>query len=164
MKFLGPILVWGLLSTNAFGTVKNVCVINSDIDSNYGVIYAEVDDTTNEIKGLYQDTFEDSKLINHIEIKQENLKDGVVLDSDGDRITVLLQSSNFDFHSGGELVLDTLYSGVTGKRKQYLLNAAISNGSFSLESDQQNFSKMFFVANRSVLFGVIGIDHILFQN
>lgn len=153
-----------LFSNSVFSLEKVLCTITSDIDSNYAQIIVDMNENTHSINGMYQDSFENNQLIERIEILEEQLKDGVILDQEGDRVTVRLQSDNFDLKVGGPLIIDTLYNGVTGTRKEYKMEMSIDLNGPVLLKNGKKFNKMIFIANRVVVLGVIGIENVIFKN
>ena len=112
---------------------KLLCTVTSDIDSDVGKIVYQMDQDNREILHLYQDTYQNGKRTNRIELKAEGLKTGIVLNRRDKYIVVRMHSDNYDPESGGVLYLDTLYSGVSGERREYELQLAMdrSGPSFS---------------------------------
>lgn len=149
------------LSGKASAKEAVLCDVTSDIDNDVGKIVYEMDEDNRNIIHLYQDSFHDGKLTTRIELKASELKNGIVLNRKDKYVTVRMHSDNFD-EGGGILYLDTLYSGVSGERKEYVMEMAIENSKPVLIQNKMNFSKMKFIAKRSRVFGVIGIEKVLF--
>ncbi len=158
------VVIFLVYSLTLLANEKVVCVITSDIDSNSANITVDLDQENHRIKHFYQDRFVNSQMVERIEIKEESLKEGVVLDRDGRYITVRIQSDTFDFEHGGTLNIDTLYSGVSGKRVEYVMDMIMDDNGPVLEKNNQPFTKMLFISNRSIFFGVIGIKDIMFKD
>ncbi|MBC7540825.1 MAG: hypothetical protein H7281_18535 [Bacteriovorax sp.] len=164
IRFVLPVVLAFTFSMSAMATEKVLCVVSSDIDSDIGKIVVEMDQDDRGIEHLYQDSYHDSKLTARIELKADDLRSGIVLNRKDKYITVRMHSDNFDQERGGVLFLDTLYSGISGERKEYEMQLAIDKTGPILIQNKQNFSKMNFVAKRSKVFGVIGIEKVVFGN
>ena len=149
---------------NAMAIEKLICVVSSDIDSDVGKMVVEMDQDNRGIEHLYQDSYRDGKLTSRIELNAADLKEGIVLNRKDKYITVRMHSDNFDPERGGVLYLDTLYSGISGERKEYEMDIAMDMTGPVLIQNNQNFSLMKFVAKRSKIFGVIGIEKVIFGN
>ena len=90
------------------------------------------------------------------------LGDGIVLNRKDKYITVRIYSHNFDESSGGVLFLDTLYNGVNGQRKEYVIEATMDGSDAVMTYNKVAFNRMHFVAKRSPILGVIGIEKVNF--
>lgn len=161
MRLLIAVLLFSF-SINVMALEKILCVISSDIDSGIGHIVVEMDQDNRAILHLYQDSYRNSELVSRTELTPSELREGIVLNRKDKYITVRMQSDNFDLERGGVLYLDTLYSGISGERKEYELDLTIDETGVVLMQNKQNFNKMSFVAKRSKIFGVIGIERVLF--
>ena len=149
---------------SAIAREKTICVVSSDIDTDIGKMVVEMDQDNRGSKHLYQDGYHDGKLTSRIELNASDLKEGIVLNRKDKYITVRMHSDNFDTELGGVLYLDTLYSGISGERKEYEMDIAMDMTGPVLIRNKQNFSQMKFIAKRSKVFGVIGIEKIIFGN
>lgn len=143
---------------------KILCTAISDIDSDVGKIVYQMDQDNRAIQHLYQDTYHNGNRTNRIELKAVELRDGIVLNRRGKYDVIRIHSDNYDPERGGILYLDTLYSGISGERREYEMELAMDKSGPVLIADKQNFSKMNIVAKRSKLFGIIGIERIGFGN
>lgn len=148
----------------AWASEKVLCIVSSDIDSDIGKIVVDMNQDDRGIAHLYQDSYHDSKLTARIELKVDDLANGIVLNKKDNHVTVRMHSDNFNLEQGGVLYLDTLYNGVNGERREYEMDLAIDKEGPVLIHDKKSFSKMKFVAKRSKIFGIIGIEKILFGN
>lgn len=164
LRSVFPIVLLSLLSFTAMAEEKVLCVVTSDIDSDTGKIVYQMDSENRGIEHLYQDTFHNGVRTDRIEIKADALKDGVVLNKRDKYIILRMHSDNYDSERGGVIYLDTLYSALSGERKEYEMDIAMDKSGPVLIANKQNFSKMTFVAKRSKIFGIIGIEKILFGN
>lgn len=153
-----------LISFNALSEEKVLCVVSSDLDSDTGKIVYQMDDDNRSILHLFQDSYHDGKLSGRIELKSDGLKEGIVLNRKDKYITVRMHSDNYEAESGGMLLLDTLYSGVNGERREYEMELALDTVGPNLFHDKKIFKKMKFIAKRSKVLGVIGIEKVIFED
>ena len=164
IRFVLPVVLSFAFAVSAMAAEKVLCVVSSDIDSDIAKITVEMDQDNRGIAHLYQDSYHNSQLTARIELAADGLKDGIVLNRKDKYITVRMHSDNYDPERGGVLYLDTLYSGISGERREYEMDLAMDKTGAVLIQNKQNFSKMNFVAKRSKLFGVIGIEKVVFGN
>lgn len=164
MQLRTIVFLFHFISFGAFGAEKILCDVASDIDRDTAKIIYEMDEDNRSIKHLYQDTFQGGVRIGRIELAAEGLKDGIVLNRKDKYITVRMRSDNFDPERGGVLYLDTLYSGVSGERRDYVMEMAMDESGMILVKNKLKFTKMKFIAKRSRVLGVIGIEKVLFEN
>jgi len=164
LRMVLPTVLFLIISFKAIAAEKVLCDVTSDIDSDTGKIVYEMDEEDRAIKHLYQDSFRNGVRVARIELQADGLREGIVLNRKDKYITVRMQSDNFDTERGGILYLDTLYSGVSGERREYEMEMAMDKSGPILLKNNQKFSKMKFIAKRSRVFGVIGIEKVLFGN
>jgi hypothetical protein len=153
-----------MASLKSFAEERLLCIVTSDIDNDVGKIVYEQGNEGRGIGHLYQDTYKEGQRTARIELKAEGLKEGIVLNRKDKYITVRMHSDNYDDQQGGVLYLDTLYSGVSGERKEYELELAMDKEGPVLIENKNNFTAMKFVAKRSKVFGIIGIEKVIFGN
>lgn len=152
-----------LFSINAFAS-EVLCTISSDIDNNTAKLTYDIDQDSNSITHIYQESYENGKLTSKDELDVNSLTHGgIVLLQKDKTIVVRVWSDNFDQNLGGVMYLDTLYNGLSGERKQYELDMYKTNNGLTLANNKVEFNKMKFIAKRSKLFGVIGIEKINFS-
>lgn len=148
----------------SFAAEKVLCVVTNDIDKETGRMVYELDDEQRVIKHLYKEKWVNNKLVERIELEPKDLLgDGLVLHRKDKYITVRLHSNNFDESRGGTLFLDTLYNGVSGVRKEYVINVDINGDQVRMSTTQGEFKTMHFVAKRSPVLGPIGIEKVVFS-
>ncbi|MGZ3789976.1 MAG: hypothetical protein ACXVLQ_15675 [Bacteriovorax sp.] len=153
-----------VLSFSAMAEEKVLCVVTSDIDSDTGKIVYQMDSENRGIEHLYQDSYHNGEKTARIEIEASALKDGIVLNRKDKHVILRMHSDNFDPERGGVLYLDTLYNGINGERKEYDMELAFDKSGPVLIQNKLNVSKMNFIAKRSKVLGVIGIEKIIFGN
>ena len=153
-----------LISINANAIENTLCTVTSDIDSDVGKIVYEMDQDNRAIIHMYQDTYHNGVLQNRMELPADSLKSGIVLNKKDKYIILRMHSDNFDPERGGILFLDSLYSALSGERREYDMELAMDKNGPALFKDGKVFTKMNFIAKRSKVFGVIGIEKIQFGN
>jgi hypothetical protein len=88
------------------------------------------------------------------------VSDGIVLMKVSGREVVKLQSDNFTEYQGGEIKLDFLYSGISGKRKKMILDVSRDGDVWALTAKGKSADKLHFVKNKKMIVGVIGVKRI----
>ncbi len=164
LRMVLPTVLLLFISFKTYAVEKILCGVTSDIDNDVGKIVYEMDKDNRTIEHLYQDSFRNGVRTGRIELKADALRDGIVLNRKDKYVTVRMHSDNFDPERGGVLYLDTLYSGASGERKEYLMELAMDATGPILIKNNQTFTKMKFIAKRSRVLGVIGIEKVLFGN
>jgi len=164
LKIIFSTVLYLSFSFGAFSAEKVLCTVSSDIDNDYGKIVYEMDEDERSIKHLFMDSYHNGTLSGRIEMKADGLKDGVVLVKKDKYNVVRMHSDNYDAESGGVIYLDTLYSGVSGERREYEMEIAKDTSGMTLVHNKEVFSKMKFIAKRSRVLGVIGVEKVTFGN
>lgn len=163
-KIVGVLLLSTILST-AFSAEKVLCIVTNDIDKEVGKMVVDYDEESRVVTHLYKERWLNNKRIERVEMNAKDLLgDGVVLNRKDKHITVRLYSHNYDESSGGILYLDTLYNGVNGQRKEYTIEARMDGGDAVMTYNNKPFNRMHFIAKRSAILGVIGIEKVNFMN
>ncbi len=158
--FLSSLL---LFSLESFAREAVLCEVTNDVDKETGKMVYDYDDETRVINHLYKENYVDGKLTSREELKVEDLLgDGIVLNRKDKYVTVRMFSHNFDEVRGGVLYLDTLHNGVSGERKEYTMEVNIAPGEVKMIYNKLEVNKMHFVAKRSRVLGVIGIEKVVF--
>ena len=163
LKIVSTLIVGLFISFNLYAE-EVLCTISSDIDSSIAKLTYEMDQDTQTITHMYQEKYENNQMTDREEIKVEGLTaGGMILLAKGKLTVVRIWSDNFDKNLGGVLYLDTLYSGVSGERRQYEIDLAKNKTGLVLSNNKNDFTNMQFIANRSRMFGIIGIAKINFS-
>jgi hypothetical protein len=124
----------------------------------------DLDTDGRTITHLYQETYENNKMQSKDEIDTEKLTHGGIVLLQKDKLVVVrIWSDNFDKDQGGVMYLDTLYNGISGERRQYELDVTKNETGIVLSNNKLDFTKMKFIAKRSKILGVIGIEKIIFS-
>ena len=90
----------------------------------------------------------------------DGAKEGIILMEQSGREVVKLVSENFSPYNGGNVVLDYLYNGITGKRKSLEMDLSRDGDEWSLYINGRKSTTMHFVKNKKALVGVVGIKDI----
>ncbi len=85
---------------------------------------------------------------------------GVVLLEKKGREIVKLSSQNFSAHQGGDIKLDYLISGISGKRGNKYFDLTRDGDKWYLKVNRSKIKKMHFVSNKKAFIGTIGIKRI----
>lgn len=158
------VLALSTVLSSAFAAEKVLCIVTNDIDKEVGKMVVDYDEDSRVVTHLYKERWVDDKRIERVEMNAKDLLgDGIVLNRKDKYITVRLYSHNFDESSGGVLYLDTLYNGVNGQRKEYTIEATMDGGDAVMTYNKQPFNRMHFVAKRSPILGVVGIEKVNFM-
>lgn len=152
------------LSTLAFASTEKVLVtVSSDLDNEVAKLIYVMDEETREMTHLYQDRFKNNQRIERVEMNLESVNGkGVILHKKDKYVTVRLYSHNFDTQRGGILYLDTLYSGLSGERREYEIEVTMDGEETVMRNNKKAFSKMFFKAKKAPIVGAVGIEKVLF--
>lgn len=156
--------LWYFLICFSVHAEEVLCTITSDIDSSKALLTYELDQDSRSITHLYQETFENNQMVAKDEMDLSKLtKGGIVLLERSNYVIVRIWSDNFDRDQGGVLNIDTLYNGISGERRQYDIDLARKDSGFDLAHDKTEFKNMKFIAKRSKILGIIGIEKVVFS-
>jgi hypothetical protein len=159
MKFL--ILLLSLQSQNLFAKEDILAVISNDENKQISNFIAVTDDSTNIIKAFFKDDYIDGKKVSRESLPAVELqKDGIILDKRGDHTVINLKSDNFDEHRGGMIVIDTLFNGINGERKEYDIKLAQSESGWKLFNEDKVVSKLHVEVNKKMFLGSVGVKNI----
>lgn len=162
------ILIFIIISISANAMEGVLCSVTSDVDSEVLKFVYDINEITNEINHLYKDRELNGNKISREEMNIDQLNnDGIILSQKSGQIVVRMYGRNFDVKQGGILVLDYLYSGIGGERRELEMNvnwAQAFNEMMLFKPllfiGQKQVSNLQFIANRSKVWGIIGIHHI----
>ena len=142
---------------------KVVAVVSSDENS---TIYKLVVDTKDgrAIKHFYKDVYVNGKKTARDEIQEKVLvKTGVILEQREKHVVMKLKSNDFNLEQGGIVIVDTLYSGVSGQRKSYEIQLAQDKSGWSLFKEGKIITEIQIKTNRVKLLGSIGIKSLVMK-
>ena len=152
-----------MFSLSAYCLDLKMAVITSEFDKDVTTFYLVVDDN-NVIDSIrWIKTMPSGQIIRDSMAPAEAvIKEGVVLEERDGFEAIRLEVEKFTIEEGGIICLNYLFSGVTGSRKVQKFLLKKTENIFSLNDlALQKVNRMFLVANRSRIFGIIGIKEIL---
>ena len=164
-KMIVSILGILVLSLSASAREEVLSVTDNDDNNEVYKLVVDADDNTDTLKKLFKDTYLNNKLIkrevlNPLDLKTKN---GVILEKRDGHNVLNLKSDNFDYDRGGRIIIDTLYSGVSGDRKSYDLELAKDKTGWKLFKGQKAVSKFHVKVNKVIIVGAIGIKTIVME-
>lgn len=140
-----------------------LCEVTNDVDKEVGKMVYEFDQDGRYLSHLYKDTYVNNQRTKREELYAKDLLgSGIVLNRKDKYVTVRMYSHNFDEVRGGIVYLDTLYNGVNGDRKEYTIQMDIEPGKVDMSYENKSFNNMHFIAKRSRVLGVVGIEKVVF--
>jgi hypothetical protein len=160
MKLLSIGLLSLTLTLNAFSAETKLCQIITDIDSEETALLLETD-SKGDLDTIRLYTTMDSKVISdESHPAQSAITDGIVASEREGREVVILRPKNFTAAKGGIFVLDFLFSGISGSRKELNLKLSKVAGKFVLStSEGTRVNHLSFIGNK-FLGKLIGIKEI----
>ena len=142
---------------------KVVATVSSDENStNYKLVVDSKDGR--EIEHFYKDVYENGKRIARDEIFAPVLiSTGVILQQVEKHVVMKLKSNDFNLEQGGMVIIDTLYSGVNGKRKSYEVQLAQDKSGWSLFQAGKIIKDIQIKTNRIKFIGTVGIKTLVMK-
>lgn len=142
-------------------------ISTTDNDDNKEIyqLVVKVDDMTLRLLEIYKDTYVSGSKIKRDILNQEDMKtpEGMILEKRGNFNVLNLKSDNFDNDRGGHIVIDTLYNGITGERRNYDVDLARNKTGWGLFSGPRPISKFHVYVNKVVIFGKVGVKTIVME-
>lgn len=162
--FVFSFLVWAVASfgRSAFGAETKLVEMTNEEDKDVTHFVLVTNDETKDAEAFIKRTFNPKgKKINEVKYNQEQVIKGLVMEHRKDRDIVILRSENFSAHQGGIVVIDTLFSGVSDKRKSYEFDLERNGDSWSLTYKDKKASRVHCVSNKAFLIGTVGIKDLV---
>ncbi len=127
------------------------------------LVYKLVIDSSDEIRidQVRKETYQKGLLVNNEILDQSQLAKGIVLEEQKGFKALILRSANFDNYQGGEVEVDTLFSGITGERKSAYFDLTKHIKGWALFTNGILVKKLEIKVNKSPLLGVIGIKELV---
>lgn len=152
-----------LMSLVCHGEELLMANIKSDVDEYTYQFYVEtaIDQTVEAVRVVWYDG-KGRKFRDDTHLAQRVIDEGVVLIEQKGREAVRLEVENFSVKTGGAVVMNYLYNGVTGSRKNYRLSLKKMGSKFTLieENSQKEVNDFFVFGNKVPVFGLVGIRDI----
>ncbi len=143
---------------------KTVATVSSDESA---VIYKLIVESKDGrgIDHFYKDVYENGKQRSQrIELDPQVLmRTGMILEQREKYVIMKLKSNNFDTEQGGIVVVDTLYSGVSGERKSYEVQLAQDKSGWALFKQGKTIKEIQIKANRVMVLGTVGIKNLVMK-
>lgn len=145
----------------AFAKEEVLATITNDENKEVFTFVANTDETSDSLRTFFKDDYLNGKKVQRESLPtQELTNSGVVLDKRGDHTVISLKSHNFDLARGGTIVIDTLFNGVTGERKQYEIELAKDTEGWKLFNGRNSVSKLHIEVNKKTFIGTVGVKNI----
>lgn len=159
--FLTAMIGLSTFSGTVLAKEEVLATITSDENQEVFTFVANTDDTTQTLKAFFKDDYMNGKKTEREVLPTKELtREGVVLDKRGDHTVISLKSHNFDYARGGTVVIDTLYNGVTGERKEYEVELAKDKSGWKLFAGRAAISRLHIEVNKKALIGTVGVKNI----
>lgn len=142
---------------------KAIATVSSDESK---IVYKLVIDSQDGrgIQHFYKDVYEDGKKTRRTELDPQVLmKTGMILEQRDKYVVMKLKSDNFDLEQGGIVVVDTLYSGVSGERKTYEIQLAQDKSGWALFKQGKTIKEIQIKTNRVMVIGTVGIKTLVMK-
>lgn len=158
MKSLITIALLAFLSINTQLHAASYELVQISRDDN-DLVYKLIIDSDDEsiIDQVRKETFQGGILVNNEILNHNELEKGIVLEEQKGFKALVLKSFNFDLVLGGEIEVDTLFSGVTSERKSYYFEIAKSESGWSIFNGSSIVKQLMIKVNKVPLLGVVGI-------
>jgi hypothetical protein len=155
MKFFLLITVLcSFLSTSAlYADEQTLSITDNDDNAEIYHLVVSVDESSQTLKKLFKDTYVNGKKIRRdvLNPNELNTDNGVILEKRDKHNVLNLKSDNFDYDRGGRIVIDTLYSGITGERRTTDLELAKDKNSWKLFKNKKAVSKFHVKVNKVII-------------
>lgn len=150
-----------LLSVTAFADPQTALTITNDIDTN--IITISIEEEDNKLTGVLKvEKTAAGALVNEGLYNLQDLYKGSVVQVKSNRDVVKIRmNKNFDPTYGGPFVLDYLFSGISGERRDLDLDLRKNGSNWEVTLNNKTTSKLHVIGNRKIIVGVIGISRIL---
>jgi len=143
---------------------KTIATVSSDESA---IIYKLIVDSKDGrgIEHFYKDVYENGKQRSlRVELDPKVLmRTGMILEQREKYVIMKLKSNNFNTEQGGIVVVDTLYSGVSGERKSYEVQLAQDKSGWALFKQGKTIKEIQIKANRVMVLGAVGIKNLVMK-
>jgi hypothetical protein len=148
------------LAFSANAADVNLVKITNQEDATVSVMFLEVDENKNIT------AFGKKRYVNGVQsvrvVFPGNLTyAGIVLRRVKNKDLLILKSLNLDDRNGGSLEIDFLYNGITGKRKNFVVELGRTSDSWQLSKDGRIINHLELISNKVMILGTVGIKKII---
>jgi hypothetical protein len=136
--------------------------ITNEIDTEVTKFILITDQNNEEVEAFYKNTYTRGGTLlreTKVAVNQIAATTGIILDRRDGRNIIVLKSENFASHNGGDIEIDTLFNGITGSRKSYMLDLQRHGQDWKVERNGNIVTQMHLISKK--IFGkVVGIKGI----
>ncbi len=149
------------ISFNSFAAVSKLITATNEEDKDLITLSLIVDKNV-DVTGLNMKVVTpQGKAITNKNFKVQDVYTGFTLMEKKGRKVVQLNSKNFSGHNGGEVNLDYLYSGISGKRGSIQFDLSRNGDNWVISYKGKKIKKLHFVSNKKFAIGTIGVKKII---
>lgn len=161
---LTSLLLSLLITGSSFAMGHKITDITNDEDRETTRFVLNTDRDNEEITGFTMITLDKDGAVIKTRLKDVAgvyTNTGVVVEERDGRIVAAFKSDNFATHNGGNFTVDTLYNGVSGKRKQYDFELVRAGSDWVLLKNGDAVKKLHLKSKKVPLIGTVGISNIV---
>ncbi|MCO4794573.1 MAG: hypothetical protein KC493_12715 [Bacteriovoracaceae bacterium] len=161
---LTSLLLSFLITGSSFAMDHKIADITNDEDRETTRFVLNTDDANEEITGFTMITLDEHGAIIKTRLKDVEgvyTRTGVVVEERDGRIIAAFKSDNFATHNGGNFTVDTLYNGISGKRKQYDFELVRAGSHWELLKNGDAVKNLHLKSKTVPLVGTVGISNIV---
>jgi hypothetical protein len=166
MKNIYRLLVLALVATfsvNSFAAITKLISATNEEDSDTMTI-SLITDSRSDVTGInVKNITKAGSVTSNENFQARDVYAGFTLMEKDGRKIVRLKSKNFASHQGGEVQIDYLYSGITGKRGTLALDLSRDGDDWKLTYRGSKTRKLHFVSHKKMLIGTIGVKKVIVQ-
>lgn len=149
------------MSSISYAGTQKLAYITNEEDSDIIDLLVITDKHNDAVKMKMVYKYSNGKVFKSDEYSVRQVSQGIVLLNKKGRDIVKLGSRNFSTHQGGDVKLDYLVSGISGRRGSLFLDLARNGDDWALSVNRSKIKKMHFISNKKAFIGTIGIKKIV---
>lgn len=136
-------------------------IFSSDLNTDNFHLIVEDDPSIRQIKTFHLDSYKGPVFHKRETVPIEKfITEGVTLPRKGQFVFARITAQNFDKTLGGEIVMDTLYNALTGKRVSYYYQMAQDRSGWGLFHKGARTNHIKAIANRVPIIGPVGVKEL----
>jgi|GEM_PF-1914555 len=152
-----------MFSLQSMAAEKLMATITSDVDGNVCKFYLETkeDGTADGVRVFMTDEF-GAVVSDDFHLAERVMAEGITIIEQQGREAVRLEVENFSVETGGTIVMNYLYNGITGSRRNTKLKMFRKGADFFL-TDLMNapVNRLYVYGNRIRIVGLVGIRDVV---
>ncbi len=153
------LLINVLFSQILFASELDLIKITNDEDKEVTIMYVDLDQY-NGILSFGKRTYNNGVQISQEVIATDLTDSGVVLERQKSRDVIILRGLNYTPEHGGTMVIDYLYNGITGARREFNLDLDKMYDSWKLMAEGKVINHIHLKSHRKRFIGLVGIAYI----